>query len=76
MGQLNEEASKEWINQNNSKHQIKQLILNKLWDFCEKEFGADFENDYIKGKGSKTGLSDRTEVFVDHLIKSIYEKAN
>ena len=50
--------------------ELKNLILNKLWDFCEKEFGADFENDHIIGKGYKNGLSDRTELFVENLIKT------
>ena len=58
------------------KSNLKNIILNELWDFCEKEFKADFENDYIQGYGSKTGMSDRTEIFVEHLIKVINEKTN
>lgn len=76
MSQINKDVARAWINQNNPSFRLKQIILKELWDFCEVEFGADFENDYITGKGSKTGLSDRTDVFVEHLIKSIYEKAN
>jgi hypothetical protein len=51
--------------------ELKQLILSELWEFCEKEFLVDFENDYIKGQDYNKGLSDRTECFVEHLIKII-----
>ena len=52
-------------------HELKQEILNKLWDFCEKEYGADFENDYVRGYGCRNGLSDRTDIFAEHLTKEI-----
>jgi|LakMenEpi03Aug12_release.lakeMendotaPanAssembly.Ray.scaffolds.fasta_scaffold345887_3 hypothetical protein len=52
-------------------HELKQEILNKLWDFCEKEYGADFENDYVRGYGCRNGMSDRTDVFAEHLTKEI-----
>jgi hypothetical protein len=51
--------------------EINKIILIELWKFCEKEFNADFENDYIKGYGSKTGMSDRTENFAKILENKI-----
>jgi hypothetical protein len=60
--------------QNQQPSKIKQLILTELWDFCEKEFKADFEEDYINGYGSKTGMSDRTDKFAERLAKKIVNK--
>lgn len=54
--------------------QLKQVILSELWNFCEKEFRADFEADYINGYGSKTGMSDRTDKFAEALAKKIINK--
>jgi hypothetical protein len=51
--------------------ETKQLILSELWAFCEKEFKADFEQDYINGYGSKTGMSDRADKFAERLAKKI-----
>jgi len=51
--------------------ELKQKILNDIFTFCEKEFNADFEQDWINGYGSKRGLSDRTEVFAEYLAKKI-----
>ena len=55
----------------NKKIDVKQLILSEMWNFCEKEFNADFEVDYINGYGSKTGMSNRTEKFAEQLEKKI-----
>lgn len=74
MSEKNEQDLKEPINLNNPSFRFKQLILNELWDFCETEFGADFENDYVTGLGYKFGLSDRTDIFVEHLIKTINKR--
>jgi hypothetical protein len=60
--------------QNQQPPEIKQLILTELWAFCEKEFNADFEEDYINGYGSKMGMSDRTDKFAEHLAKKIVNK--
>ena len=54
--------------------ELKQIILSELWSFCEKEFSADFEADYINGYGSKTGMSDRTDEFAGVLAKKIIKK--
>jgi len=51
--------------------ELKKLILSELWVFCEKEFNADFEADWINGYGSKTGMSDRSEEFSKTLEKKI-----
>jgi hypothetical protein len=51
--------------------EINKLILLELRKFCKKEFKADFEQDYINGYGSKTGMSDRTEKFSKMLEKKI-----
>ncbi len=52
-------------------NEVKQDILTKLKDFCEREYGADFKIDYVRGYGSKTGMSDRLDVFAEHLTKEI-----
>ncbi len=52
---------------------VKQIILIEFWKFCEKEFKADFENDYITGRGSNNGMSDRTDIFAEYLSKKITE---
>lgn len=44
-----------------------------LWSFCEKEFRADFEADYINGYGSKTGMLDRTEKFAEKVAKKLID---
>jgi hypothetical protein len=54
--------------------ELKQVILSELWNFCEKEFNADFEADYINGYGCKTGMSDRTDKFAGALAKKILKK--
>jgi hypothetical protein len=54
--------------------ELKQVILSELWKFCEKEFNADFEEDYINGYGSKTGMSNRTEKFAGDLANKITKK--
>ncbi len=54
----------------NNASNMKGVILNDVWAFCEKEFKADFEEDSIGGKFKK-GLSDRTEKFVNELVKKI-----
>jgi hypothetical protein len=54
--------------------ELKQVILSELWSFCEKEFNADFEADYIHGYGSKTGMSDRTDEFAGALANKITKK--
>jgi hypothetical protein len=54
--------------------ELKQVILSELWSFCEKEFRADFEEDYISGYGSKSGMSDRTDKFAGALAKKILKK--
>ena len=54
--------------------ELKQIILSEIWGFCEKEFNADFEADYINGYGSKTGMSDRTDKFAGVLAKKIIKK--
>lgn len=54
--------------------ELKQVILSELCNFCEKEFNADFEEDWINGYGSKTGMSDRTDKFSDSLAKKIIKK--
>lgn len=51
--------------------EINQIILSELWKFCEKEFNADFEADWINGYGNKAGMSDRTEKFAKMLEKKI-----
>jgi hypothetical protein len=51
--------------------ELKQFLLTEFWSFCEKEFRADFENDYIGGYGCKNGMSDRTDVFAEHLSKEL-----
>lgn len=53
--------------------ELKQIILSELWSFCEKEFNADFEEDYINGYGCKTGMSDRTDKFSGDLAKKIFK---
>lgn len=55
---------------------LKNHLLNEIWSFCETEFNADFENDYIIGIGSNSGMSDRTEAFVDRLVELINDKVN
>lgn len=55
---------------------FKSTILLELWDFCEKEFNADFEEDWINGYGSKTGMSNRTEKFAEKLSKKIIKECN
>jgi len=74
MSEINQQVAEEWIKLNNPIFQIKQFILTEIWDFCEKEFKADFENDYVLGKGSNTGMSDRTELFAEYLSKEILKK--
>jgi hypothetical protein len=62
---------------NNSKStDLKQKILHELWAFCEKEFGANFEVDWINGYGSKSGMSDRTEKFAEKLSKHFIKRNN
>lgn len=53
---------------------LKAKILKEIWAFCEKEFKADFENDYIGGYGSKSGMSERTERLADRLLKKLKPK--
>jgi hypothetical protein len=60
--------------QNQQPPELKQVILSELWKFCEKEFDADFEADYINGYGSKSGMSDRTDKFAGTLAKKIIKK--
>jgi hypothetical protein len=60
--------------QNRQPSETKQLILSELWAFCEKEFKADFEQDYINGYGSKTGMSDRADKFAERLAEKIVNK--
>jgi hypothetical protein len=55
----------------NHQKELKTTIQTEIWSFCEREFRADFEDDYVLGRGSNNGMSDRTELFVDHLIKII-----
>lgn len=71
---LTEEILPAMFKKMNTDKVSKNTILNMVWEFCETEFGADFENDYIKGKGSKTGLSDRTEVFAQKLVNLLNKK--
>ena len=68
---LVEEILPNLLIKNKKEKNIKNIILTSLWDFCEKEFNADFENDYINGVGVKKGLSDRTEKFTENLCKKI-----
>lgn len=53
------------------KTESKNIILWNLWEYCEKEFKADFENDYINGYGSKTGMSERVEKFANKLSNKL-----
>jgi hypothetical protein len=66
---FNDEFPKEKPKQN--MFELKQFLLAEFWSFCEKEFKADFEHDYVMGKGSNNGMSDRTDVFVEHLSKEL-----
>jgi hypothetical protein len=59
------------LNKKQNFFELKEFLLSKLWDFCEKEFGADFENDYIRGYGCRNGMSDRTDVFTEHLANEL-----
>lgn len=61
----------ELLNKKQNSENLNQIILSELWKFCEKEFNADFEEDWINGYGSKTGMSKRTEKFSKSLTKKL-----
>jgi hypothetical protein len=68
---LIDEILPELLNKKQNFENLNQIILSELWKFCEKEFNADFEEDYINGYGRKTGMSNRTEKFSKSLTKKM-----
>ena len=70
---LIDEILPEIFNKKPSTADVKQTVLTMLWSFCEKEFNADFEGDWINGYGSKTGMSERAEKFAERVAKKLID---
>lgn len=51
-----------------------KLILGNLYSFCRNEFYADFENDYINGRGCNNGMSKRADEFSKKLTEELLSK--
>jgi hypothetical protein len=48
-----------------------KLILGNLYSFCTNEFYADFENDYVNGRGCNNGMSKRADEFSKKLTEEL-----
>jgi hypothetical protein len=51
-----------------------KLILRNLYSFCTNEFYADFENDYVNGRGCNNGMSKRADEFSKKLTEEVLSK--